>query len=299
MSLDIDEIFKCRDITNSSLELYKTKLRILNDNRPIKNLNYLYDIDKINEKIKGLKENTKRTYIIAITSILSCLNKEQMKPNKKIKKLYQAYSKILDDYNTKLKDQTEITEGTQVISKEKIDEVYNNLKNNRDTNTKFYQDYLILSLYTLLPPRRNMDYQKMKYVKNFSPELSKEFNYYDKDNFYFNAYKTRGKYALVEIKVPDNLKEIIDFHIKSNKIEDDDFILRDFKNGTELKRGNEITLILNRIFKSKVGASMLRRSFLTNKYGNTNNEMINDAKNMSTSVDVIQSNYIKKNKKSK
>lgn len=295
--MDIDEIFSCRTITKSSLSLYKTKLKILNDNKPIKNLNYLYDIDKINEKIKSLKENTKRTYIIAITSVLSCLNKQDKKPSKKLKKLYEDYSKILDEYNNKLRDQTEITEGTQIISQEKIDEVYKNLKNNRDKNKKQYQDYLILSFYYLIPPRRSLDYQLMKYVKQFDKELSKEFNYYDGDNFYFNAYKTRGKYDLVEIKVPDNLKQIIDFHLKSNDIKDSDFILRDFKNGTELKRKNEMTLILNRIFQDKISVSMLRRSYLTNKYGNATNEMNNDAKDMSTSVDVIQNNYIKKSKK--
>lgn len=292
--MNIDEIFSCRTITKSSLELYKTKLKILNDNKPIKNLNYLYNIDNINEKIKSLKPNTRRTYIIAITSILSCLNKQDKKPSKKLKKLYEDYSKLLDEYNNKLRDQTEITEGTQVISKEDIEKVYQNLKDNRDKNKKSYQDYLILSFYYLIPPRRSLDYQLMKYVKKFSPEFSKEFNYYDGDNFYFNAYKTRGKYDLQEIKVPDILKEIIDFHLKSNDIKDDDFILRDFKNGTELKRKNEMTLILNRIFKDKISVSMLRRSFLTNKYGNITNNLKDDTLKMGTSVEVSQNNYIKK-----
>lgn len=295
--MNIDEIFSCRTITKSSLEVYKTKLKILNDNKPIKNLNYLYDIDKINEKIKSLKPNTRRTYIIAITSILSCLNKQDKKPSKKLKKLYEDYSKLLDEYNNKLRDQTEITEGTQIISQEKIDEVYKNLKNNRDKNKKSYQDYLILSLYYLIPPRRSLDYQLMKYVKEFDKELSKDFNYYDKEKFYFNAYKTRGKYALQEIVVPDNLKEIIDFHIKLNDIKDDNFILRDFKNETELKIGNAMTLILNRIFKDKVSVSMLRRSYLTNKYGNINDDLKKDVDKMGTSQDVANTNYIK-NKKS-
>jgi DNA-binding ferritin-like protein len=294
MSLNIEEIFSCRTITKSSLDLYKTKLLILNDNKPIKNLNYLYDIDKINEKIKMLKPNTRRTYIIAITSILACLNKEDKKPNKKIKKLYADYSKILDEYNSSLRDQTEITEGTQVLSKEDIDKVYQNLKNNRDMNKQKYQDYLILSLYYLTPPRRSLDYKMMKVIKDFSPELSKEFNYYDGSKFFFNAYKTRGKYALQEIEVPNELKQILDFHIKSNNLKDDDFILRDFKNETELKRGNEITLILNRIFKSKVSVSMLRRSFLTNKYGNMSDDLKNDVDKMGTSQDVATNNYIKK-----
>lgn len=292
--MDIDNIFSCRTITQSSLELYKTKLKILNDNKPIKNLNYLYDIDKINEKIKNLKPNTRRTYIIAITSVLACLNKEDKKPNKKLKKLYQDYSKILDEYNSSLKNQTEITEGTQVISKEDIDKVYNKLKDDKNKNRQSYQDYLTLSLYYLTPPRRSLDYKMMKVIKKFDKELSKDYNYYDGKIFYFNAYKTRGKYALQEIAVPDELKQILDFHIKSNNIKDDDFILRDFKNNTELKRGNEITLILNRIFKSKVSVSMLRRSFLTNKYGNMSDDLKEDVDKMGTSVEVSQNNYIKK-----
>lgn len=134
----------------------------------------------------------------------------------------------------------------------------------------------------------------MKVIKKFDKELSKDYNYYDGKIFYFNAYKTRGKYALQEIAVPDELKQILDFHIKSNNIKDDDFILRDFKNNTELKRGNEITLILNRIFKSKVSVSMLRRSFLTNKYGNMSDDLKEDVDKMGTSQDVANNNYIKK-----
>jgi hypothetical protein len=39
---------------------------------------------------------------------------------------------------------------------------------------------------------------------------------------------------------------------------------------------------------------MLRRSFLTNKYGNMSDDLKNDTTLMSTSVDVANSNYIKK-----
>lgn len=293
-SLNIDEIFSCKQITTSSLNLYKTKLRILNDNKPIKNINYLYSIDTILNKIKDLLPNTRRTYIIAITSIIACLNKD--KSSKKLKKLYQDYSKILDEYNNQLRDQTNITKGTQIILKEDINKVYENLKNNKDKNKQSYQDYLILSLYTLIPPRRNMDYQKIKFNINFNKELSKDFNYYDGETFYFNAYKTRSKYELQEIKVPNELKEIIDYHIKSNEIKEDDFILKDFKNETELKRGNEMTLILNRIFKSKVSTSMLRRSYLTSKYSDMSDDLKEDTEKMGTSTGVANTNYIKKRK---
>lgn len=294
--MDIEEIFNCKEITASSLNLYKTKLKILNDNKPIKNINYLYDIDKIQEKIKSLKPNTRRTYIIAITSILACLTKDDKKPPKKLKKLYQDYSKLLDNYNNELKDQT--NENTDVISDDKVKEVYENLKANRDKDKQSYQNYLVLSLYHLLPPRRNKDYQLMKFIKNYNDELNKDFNYYDGKRFYFTNYKTRGKYSKQEMEVPPELKEIIDFHLKANDLKDGDFILRDFKKNSGLTGNNAMTGILNKIFKDKIGASALRRAYLTNKYSNVRDELNQDVKAMGTSTEVAQNNYIKNNRKS-
>lgn len=295
--MNIDEIFSCRTITKSSLELYKTKLKILNDNKPIKNLNYLYDIDKINEKIKSLKPNTRRTYIIAITSILACLNKEDKKPNKKIKKLYADYSKLLDEYNNKLRDQTEITENTQVISKEDINKVYDEIKQKaikKNATKEEQQNYVILSLYTLQPPRRNRDFVYMKVIEEYKPELSKEFNYYDGSKFYYNVYKTRGHYGEVIIDAPEDLQIIINNYIKNNNIKNNDFLLTNKKNEDLTKNTNEMTLVLNKIFKGKVGASMLRRSYLTNKYSKEQEELNKDANAMSSSKATIQNNYIKK-----
>ena len=100
MSLDFEDIFKCKEITQSTLKLYKTKLLILNDNKPIKNINYLYDIDNIKSKIEKFKPNTRRSYIISIVSILKCLTIPDKKPIKKLIKLFNDYSKIMDDYNS-------------------------------------------------------------------------------------------------------------------------------------------------------------------------------------------------------
>ena len=295
--MDLDEIFSCKQITTSSLNLYKTKLRILNDNKPIKNINYLYSIDTIKNKIDKLKPNTRRTYIIAITSILRCLTNPEKKPSKKLKKLYDDYSKILDEYNTTLKDQTQITEGTKIISNDKIDEIYNEVKlkgTKKGASKQDQQDYLILSLYTLQPPRRSKDYIYMKVIDKYNEELSKEFNYYDGYKFYFNIYKTRGKYGEVILEVSKELKKIIDTYIKNNKINNDEYLLTDKNNNNLTKNTNTMTGILNRIFKDKVGSSMLRRSFLTNKYGNLRDELQADTNAMSTSTEVANSNYIKK-----
>jgi len=287
------EVFSCKDITASSLNLYKTKLTILNDNKPIKNINYLYDIENITKKISHLKQNTQRTYIIAIVSLLACMNKSQKVP-KKLKTLYQDYSKIMDKFNIDLKDQTKITDGTKIISNDDINKIYERLKENKDKTKRAYQDYLILSLYTLLAPRRNLDYQLMKYIKKYDSNLSNDFNYYDGNTFYFNNYKTRGTYNKQEVQVPSELQQIINYHINNNHLNENDFILRDYNKETEIKGNNGMTIILNRIFGDKIGASMLRRSYLSNKYSNVQHDLQSDAKAMGTSVQTSVSSYIKK-----
>ena len=297
MTLDFKDIFKCKDITPSTLKLYETKLRLLNDNKPIKNVNYLYDINNIKSKIEDFKPNTRRSYIISIVSILKCLTIPDKKPIKKLIKLFNDYSKIMDEYNTNLKDQTTITEGTQILTPEEIENVYKEVKEkalNKKSSKQQQQDYLILSLYTLTPPRRNKDYIYMKVIKNYRDELSYEYNYYDGSKFYFNNYKTNKKYKQQIVDVPNELQTIINNYIKDQKINDNDFLLTNNNNEDLTTHTNIMTNILNRIFKSKVGSSMLRRSFLTNKYGDNNEQLKADAANMGTSTQTANSNYIKK-----
>jgi hypothetical protein len=291
--MDLNEIFKCKNITPSTLSLYKSKLRILNNNNDIKDIKFLYDINGIKNKISHLKPNTQRSYIITITSILKCMTNDN-NSSKKLIELYNTYSKLLDEYNSDLKDQT--NNNTNIISTDKINDIYNNLKINKNKSKQAYQDYLILSLYYLTPPRRNRDYQLLKYVNYYKDTLSNDFNYYDGNNFYFNNYKTKGTYDKQIIEVPLILKDVLNDYIDDMDIFNNDFILFNIKTGEPFKLVNSITVILNRIFKDKIGSSALRRSYLTSKYSNTQNELSNDATAMGTSVNVAQNQYIKKQK---
>ena len=55
-----------------------------------------------------------------------------------------------------------------------------------------------------------------------------------------------------------------------------------------------MTRYLNKIFNRKVGSSMLRNMYLTNKYGAMVNDLKKDTANYATSVDTALDNYIKK-----
>lgn len=294
--MNIEELFKCKDLTKSSIDSYNAKLKKLNDNKPIKNLNFLNNIDNIKNIIKDYKPNTQRNYIIAVSSILKCLLNTNK--TKKTENLYIEYSKILDEYNKKLKDQTAMTEteNKNWIEREELDNIYNDLKNIYKDNKQTYQNYLLLSLFYLNPPRRNKDYQLLKISSKYNDSLSNEFNYLDikKKKFIFNNYKTAKKYNQQEIEINDELFNIIMSYIKYFKLRDGDFLLNDLKTNEPYKNTNSITLLLNRIFKKKIGASMLRKMYLTNKYGDNNEQLKADAEGMGTSTGVIQTNYIKK-----
>lgn len=296
-SLDLEEIFKCKDLTSSSVDVYKTRLKKLNDNKPIKNLNFLMDKETVSNKVKDLKPNTQRNYYIAICSILKCMITNK-RANKKLIKIYEDYSKILDDYNIKLKDQTAKTESEEKnwMSNEEVNQIYEDLKKNHEGSQDAFQRFLVLSLYVLNPPRRNKDYALMKVVSVYNDKLSKEFNYLDLKNkkFVFNNYKTAKKYNEQMVGVPEDLMVIINGYLKKYKVKTNEYLLMNLKTGEPLLRNNDMTLFLNRIFKKKVGSSMLRKLYLTDKYGGKIDQLETDAKMMGTSTGTIQTNYVKK-----
>lgn len=296
MSFNIDEIFKCKDLSKSSLDSYKAKLKKLNENKPIKNLNFLNNIDNIKDIIKDYKPNTQRNYIIAVSSVLKCfLNNNK---NKKVEILYNQYSKILDEYNTNLKDQTSMTEteNKNWIDKDELEKIYNDVKDNYKKDKQAFQNYLLLSLYYLQAPRRNKDYQLLKIVSKYNDQLSNEFNYLDikKKMFIFNNYKTAKKYNKQEININDDLFLIIQSYIKTFKLKDGEYLLNDLKTNEPYKNTNSITLLLNRIFKKKIAASMLRKMYLTTKYSNNSEQLKADMTAMGSSVETATHNYIKK-----
>jgi hypothetical protein len=74
---------------------------------------------------------------------------------------------------------------------------------------------MVLSLYTLHAPRRNIDYSLMKLSNDMKDD---KFNYLDidKQQFIFNNYKTQGKYNSVVIKIEDELMQVISLYLSNH-----------------------------------------------------------------------------------
>jgi integrase len=120
------------------------------------------------------------------------------------------------------------------------------------------QDYVLLSLYVLIPPRRSMDYMELK----FKPENGENYVDFKKNKLVFNKYKTSKFYKTQEVEMPRELKNIL---TKWEKYNESPYVLTD-TNGNKL---NQVKLNqrLNRIFDMKISVNALRHSYLTNKYG--------------------------------
>ena len=302
----IDEALSNRQLSENSKNLYKRNLLKLNDNKEIKNFNFLKNKDEVLTKIKDLKPTTQRSYIISICSIL--------RDNTKMKKTYDEYFELLKSYNDTLRVNNEksTTQEKNWITQEEVlkvhktlkEDIENSLSKKRKIDKQLFKkllNYMILSLYTLIQPRRNKDYSLMRISSNMDDT---NFNYLvidkKKNNmkFILNNYKTEKKYHSVEIDIPDELKQVILLYLKyhplklelKNKEFNIPFLVEDSK---ELKTSTEITKILNKIFDKKISSSMLRSIFLTSKYGDLVNELKQDTKIMGTSSGVALNNYIK------
>ena len=302
----LEEVFKDKKITDSSKKLYCSNLKRLNGGLEVKDFKFLSNIEKIGEIIKDSKPNTQRNYYIVICSVLAELKKD----NKKYEKLYNIYYKILTELNSTLKDQTAKTntENENWISQDAIQEKLNEKKEilkeiikKRKINKEQFErllDLIILGLYTLQAPRRNIDYLNSHILTNpyISEEHGTEKNYVDLVNksFVFNNYKTAGTYKTQIVPINEELFNIIKLYIKLRGLKESNIpFLVDYEENP-IMESNALTKKLNNIFNKKIGSAMLRKMYLTNKYSDVMEEMKEDAENMGSSVGVIQTNYIKK-----
>jgi len=306
---DLDKLFEDKNISQSSKTLYLKNLERLNGG-VLKNFNFLKDIDKVMEKIQKYKPNTQRTYIISIVSLLKSLTAIQPK---KYKKLYDKYYPYLETLNKDLKSNIEKTDKEKenwidqdaVMSKlkELKDKVNPTAKKLNETQYQDLLNYLLLSLYTLQPPRRNADYQNALITKNpdfKNLECFKDYNWVDlNDNkFVFTKFKTSKTYQNQEVGISPELREVIDLYLKHHPLRklltkktQIPFIVN--YNGEPYTNNNDFTRLLYRIFDKKIGASMLRKIFLTSKYSDTMDNLKKDTNDMGTSTSTAENHYIK------
>jgi len=258
-------------MSDSSKKLYLHNLKKLNDGKELKDFNFLKKTDEVMKKMPT-NRNTARSYIIA--SVNAC------KGRKGFKKTSEFYSKKMDEINAELKDST--VKSDRYLENEMS---WEDILEARDKLAKDSVEYVLMSLYTMIPPRRNLDY----IMKVGKPEPNS--NWYDGHNFYFGNYKTKGTYHTQVIEPPAELKHVIDTYLEQRPFRMNDLLVK--KSGKPFT-SKDIQLTINKVLGKKIGCTLLRSIFLTSKYGNMMKEMVEDTSKMGTSTNVAESNYIKK-----
>lgn len=298
MENSIIEKLKQKNLSDSSIKLYMKILKNLNDKKEIKNFKFLLKPQVILDKIKGYKETTQRNVIISIVSVLKALESD----------LYKTYYDIMINMTKKINENNLNNEKSDKQKEnwmewEDVEKLFNELKKNLKVSKKATEEQydnllnlVVLSLYVLLPPRRNADYLEMDITKDKTEDKNKNYLDLKKKQFVFNVFKTSKKDGQLVVNIPDELMELLKIYIKHHphkmllKKENIPFLV--YFDGKKVKE-NGITRILNKIFNKKIGSSMLRHIYLSSKYGDVLKEQKNDAKMMSHNIQT-QKDYIKK-----
>ena len=272
------------DLSAASRKLYMGNLTRLNGGE-FKNLNFVKKTEPILERIATLKPNTGRSYLIALVSAT-----RDKAPFKKAHDLF--YSAMMES-NKALRDQSAKTDSYKekempqidIEAKQKELESVLSVKKMTAADYAKLQQLVLLSLYTLTPPRRSLDYTELKW----GPAEENLFNYFDGKNFTFNRFKTQKTYSTQVVPVPPELVRILKFWHKHQK--PSEFVLVNIRGGK--MTSPSLNKALGAIFGVKMGPSMLRSIFLSNKFGAIMQELKKDTKAMGTSVDTAQNVYIK------
>ena len=303
----VEALKKEKELAESTTNSYLQILYKLNGDKSFKNLAFLKNFDIIQNRINEMAESTQKTYLAAVTSVLSLFKdksaykKTHSHWHEKMMEASKADREKDTSQKTEKEDKNWIEWAEVLKVKEEAQKKVDAFVNNKLITSQQYDlilQLLILSLYTDVPPRRNQDYQQMYVVKKWNKDEPTDRNYLDFDGkqFVFNVYKTAKTHGQQMIPIPENLMKVIQLYLKhhpnhkGSKKFAPSFAFLVSADGSAFTAVNAITRILNRAFNKKVAASMLRHIYLSDKYDVK--EMKKDADAMGHSM-AEQRSYLK------
>ena len=226
-----DIILKARPkISKNSLSNYVRNISILNEKKPIDNLNFLKDTDKILHLIKDKKVTTKRTMLTAVTVLLGAINDNKFNETMEFyqKKLKEMSDEINSNY---VKGEKTDKEEKNWLTYDELKEIQREYAKDIDElnlrkattitpkNNKKLLYYLISSLYTLHPPIR-LNWAMMKVIKNKNEMKDKENYLLNSGTFsktvYLNDFKNVKVIGTQSFKLSKALCKVINLYLKFN-----------------------------------------------------------------------------------
>lgn len=254
-------------IADSSLKTYASILsnlykRVSKDEDVSKAQDYfIKNVKEVLTHLKDLEGGKRKTVLASLVGL-----------TEKNEKASDQYRKqMLDDkgkYDDEQKDQ-KMTDAQREnwVTQEEVTKLYEQLdKENRPFLTREklkpaefqqVQNWLILALYHLQPPRRLMDYTEMK-LREIDEEKD---NYVKANTLVFNRYKTAKTHGKEVVNMNPKLKFILN---KWKNLNPNEYMLVG-STGKKLT-SSQLQQRLNQILGKKASVNILRHSFLSEKY---------------------------------
>jgi len=248
-------------------------------------LDFLLDRKVIDEKLGGYAVSTRRTIIFTIMNVARAMKRHD------IMDLYDEDRKHAEKRTDVRGEKTEKQKENWMT----WDEIIAKRDALRDSSTADKQmQYVALSLYTMVPPRRNRDYAEMDIKNRLTKSLPKTRNYLvvnkSKMRFVFNVFKTDQNYGQQVVAVPKDLEAVLRRYIG----------MLENKTGPLFGTGVSstfMTRLLNSALGGNVGSSMLRHIFISHFTSAEDKavieRMFNTADAMAHSVGTQQGTYRK------
>ena len=308
------------NLKDGSVKFYLTSIRRAKEINGSTNMDFIKDPKFVNKMLTehiplGSKEPMKftsvRNTLIPITVYLESMNKEHQYND-----IIQEYKTTINDYNKRYAEEQKDgkLKGRQVanmITKKELDTLiktldqhvamYKKKKEIMKLNTKELSDIRAWILFHILKeiPTR-LDYDQMKLISQREYNTLKKKNELTKNyivssrgsyKFSFNDYKTSKVYGENVVDVDKPLKLKLNLYLKLNdyKVGDEIFPM------TRNAMSNLLTKTSNKIIKKKVSVQILRKFYVSEKYGGVSQEQVKDAQMMGHTVGTQQAVYNKTN----
>ncbi len=291
-----------KDFTPQTIKNYMERIYVLNGNKKWTSLVFLRDTETMLNLLKEKYAISSQKSMLG--TIISVLGLKPIKANKKASDIYLKYltddimpsfNKVKGDKTEKQKENWITREEIETLKKEyseKAKEVVKGKVGRKDYDIML--ENMILSMYVNMPPRRAKDYVLMK-LEDDEKEEDKKYNYYDGTQFILNQYKTEKQYGQEKVQVPKVVKNDIAMYLDKTESLDKEFLITNY-GGKPFNIINDMTRRLNKIFGKKISVDMLRNMYYSHKYGDIKTDIIQDAKDMGTSLNTAMNTYTKQNK---
>ena len=265
-----DDIAEARpNLKTNTVKQYVTNLNKLKKLFDTDNYDFLSDTDKVMEKVSDLHYLSQRNILNAVVVLLMALNHDE-----KYDKLLEEYGKLRDGLNDKYSDEQKsgVISDKQSANFATIEEVY-------DMINQMATELKPIKMKTELTKK---EFSLLQAYNKLSVDEKKAENFLvvEKNGLFFvlNKFKTQAKYEQLNLPIEDkSLKKIIRFYLKHNGMG----VLFKTSTGKPITR-TELSKLLIKFSKKymnkSISTTLLRKIYLSSKYGVMKKEMEADSK---------------------